>query len=94
MRLPFTLGDSKIEDDARIKFSFTSPELHQNIEISLDGDDTSVEALIDAFQRFLGALGVAFPENVVLGFVDVGDEEQNDNNSDDGGEESEPNDKK
>lgn len=94
MRLPFTLGDSKIEDDARIKFSFTSPELHQNIEISLDGDDTSVEALVDAFQRFLGALGVAFPENVVLGFVDVGDEEQNDNNSDDGGEESEPNDKK
>ena len=94
MRLPFTLGDSKIEDDARIKFSFTSPELHQNIEISLDGDDTSVEALIDAFQRFLGALGVAFPENVVLGFVDVGDEEQNDNNSDDDGEESEPNDKK
>jgi hypothetical protein len=83
MRLPFTLGDSKVEDDARIKFCFTSPELHQNIEISLDGAETSVEALVDAFQRFLGALGVALPENVILGFVNIGDDDDDDDDDHD-----------
>ena len=81
MRLPFDLTDSKFGDDSRIKFSYTSPELHQNIEISLDGDDTSVEALLDAFHRFLGALGVCTPENVVLGFIELDDNE--DEESDD-----------
>lgn len=75
MRLPFEIEQSKFEQDARVKFSFTSPELHQNIEISLDGDDTSVEALLDAFQRFLGALGICTPSNVVLGFIETTDDE-------------------
>jgi hypothetical protein len=75
MRLPFDFNDSKLDDEARIKFSYTSPELHQNIEISLDGDKTSVEALLDAFHRFLGALGVSTPEDVVLGFIKLDDEE-------------------
>jgi len=78
MRLPFSLGDSKIEEDARVKFSFTSPELHQNIEISLDGAETSVEALVDAFQRFLGALGVSLPENVIVGFIELDDDDDDD----------------
>jgi len=75
MRLPFELPNSKFEEDARVKFSFTSPELHQNIEVSLDGEETSVEALLDAFQRFLGALGICVPKNVVLGFVELEDDE-------------------
>jgi hypothetical protein len=75
MRLPFEFNNSKFDDEARIKFSYTSPELHQNIELSLDGDKTSVEALLDAFQRFLGALGVSVPEDVVLGFVRLDDED-------------------
>lgn len=70
-RLPFDLDGSKLEQEARVKFSFTSPELHQNIEISLDGEETSVEALLDAFQRFLGALGINTPDNVVLGFIEL-----------------------
>ena len=84
MRLPFDLSESKFEQDARVKFSFTSPELHQNIEISLDGEETSVEALLDAFHRFLGALGICTPSNVILGFVEVNDddEESDDENED------------
>lgn len=84
MRLPFDLDDSKFQQDARVKFSFSSPELHQNIEISLDGDETSVEVLLDAFERFMGALGISIPENVTLGFVklppedeDLDDEDEN-----------------
>lgn len=84
MRLPFDLSESKFEQDARVKFSFTSPELHQNIEISIDGEETSVEALLDAFQRFLGALGICTPENVVLGFIELNDgEDENDEDLDD-----------
>lgn len=78
MRLPFELNESKFEEDARVKFSFTSPELHQNIEISLDGERTSVEALFDAFQRFLGALGIGLPENICVGLVEMDDEESED----------------
>lgn len=79
MRLPFDTSSYKTEEDSRVKFSFNSPELHQSIEISLDGESTSVEALIDAFQRFLGALGISIPENVVLGFIELDDEESDDN---------------
>lgn len=83
MRLPFDLNDSKFSDDSRIKFSYNSPEFHQNIEISLDGDETSVEALLDAFQRFLGALGVCFPENAVLGFIELEDFDDEDEEEED-----------
>ena len=83
MRLPFELTNSKFEEDARVKFSFTSPELHQNIEVSLDGEETSVEALLDAFQRFLGALGICVPSNVVLGFVELEDDEDDDQEKED-----------
>jgi hypothetical protein len=75
MRLPFDLSESKLEPNARVKFSFTSPELHQNIEISLDGENTSVETLLDAFHRFLGALGISTPRNVIIGFVELADED-------------------
>lgn len=78
MRLPFEL--SNIVEDARVKFIYTSPELHQNIEISLDGENTSVDAIMDAFQRFLGALGVSLPPNVAVGFIDL-DEEKDDEDS-------------
>ncbi len=74
MRLPYSFEDPNLEDNARVKFTFTSPELNQNIEISLDGNETTVEALLDAFQRFLGALGISTPDNVILGFVEVTDE--------------------
>jgi hypothetical protein len=83
MRLPFDSSGYKMEEDARVKFLFNSPELHQNIEISLDGESTSVEALIDAFQRFLGALGIVIPENVVLGFVELESDEDVDDSDDD-----------
>lgn len=87
MRLPFDLSESKFEQDARVKFSFTSPELHQNIEISIDGEDTSVEALLDAFQRFLGALGICTPKNVILGFVELNDDEDEEEDDQDEKEE-------
>jgi hypothetical protein len=70
MRPPFDLSKTKFEDDARVKFIYTSPEHNQNIEISIDGDEASVDVLLDAFQRFLGALGVPFPPNVGLEFVE------------------------
>jgi hypothetical protein len=83
MRLPFDLNSSKFEQEARVKFSFTSPELHQNIEVSLDGEDTSVETLLDAFQRFLGALGICTPKNVVLGFIELDEDEMEDEDDED-----------
>ena len=83
MRLPFDLNQSKFEQEARVKFSFTSPELHQNIEVSLDGQDTSVETLLDAFQRFLGALGISTPGNVVLGFIELDEDELEDGDDED-----------
>jgi hypothetical protein len=78
MRLPFNLSETKLEEDARVKFIYTSPELHQNIEISMDGEETSVETLLNAFERFLGALGISVPPNVVLGFVELEDEDLED----------------
>ena len=33
MRLPHIFEDPNLEDNARVKFTFTSPELNQNIEI-------------------------------------------------------------
>ena len=82
MRLPFDISEQKFSDSARVKFSYKSPELKQNIEISLDGEDTTVEALLDAFQRFLGALGISTPDNVVLGFIELEDEDKEDSNED------------
>jgi hypothetical protein len=76
MRLPFDFNNSSQNQEARIKLIYTSPQHHQNIEISMDGDEISVEALIDAFQRFLGALNVCLPENVVLGFVELDEEDE------------------
>ena len=78
MRLPFNLSDQKFEDGARVKFQYSSPELKQNIEISFDGEDTSIEALVDAFERFLSALGISIPENVTLGFVELEDDDDDD----------------
>ena len=88
MRLPFNLTETKLEEDARVKFIYTSPELHQNIEISLDGDETSVETLLNAFERFLGALGISVPPNVVLGFVEVENMEETDEDEGEDGEEN------
>lgn len=82
MRLPFNLSD-KLEEDARVKFLYTSPELHQTIEISLDGHETSVEALVDAFQRFLGALGISIPPNINLAFVEDDEEEEDSEDEED-----------
>ena len=65
-----------LKEDARVKFLYTSPELNQNIEISLDGDEATVEALVDAFERFLGALGLPLPDGVYLAFVEREEDEQ------------------
>ena len=82
MRLPFNLSETKLEEDARVKFIYTSPELHQNIEISMDGEETSVETLLNAFERFLGALGISLPPNVILGFVELEEDEDGDSEED------------
>lgn len=82
MRIPFDLNESSLEN-ARVKYTFTSPELNQNIEISLDGEDTSVEVLLDAFHRFLNALGINTPENVVLGFIEMRDQDDDEDDEDD-----------
>lgn len=78
MRPSFSLTSQALEREARITFLYTSPELNQNIEVSINGDDdTSVEAILDSFHRFLNALGVNTPDDVVLGFVRVEDDENN-----------------
>jgi hypothetical protein len=94
MRLPFDIDQGKFETDARVKFTFNSPELHQNIEISIDGEETSVEVLLDAFHRFLNALGINTPDNVILGFIEInepnerdGDEEDDDDDDEEDDEE-------
>lgn len=96
MRLPFEIDNSKFEQGARVKFTFNSPELHQNIEISLDGEETSVETLLDAFQRFLGALGISVPPNVGLGFIEFEEDDDDDDKTDEdiGDDEPPPDDKK
>ena len=88
MRLPFDMNDSQFASDARIKFSYTAPELNQNIEISIDVDQVSVDALLETYERFLSALGVCIPSNVMLGFVqaDEGDEDDDDDDDDDDGD--------
>lgn len=88
MRLPFKFDDSSLSEDARVKFTYNSPELHQNIEISIDAENASIDSLLDAFERFLSALGVSIPENVILQFVTVklededGDKEGDDEDED------------
>lgn len=89
MRFPFDIS-GKLEENARVKFLYTSPELHQTIEISLDGQDTSVEALVDAFQRFLGALGISIPPNVILAFVEDDEDDEEDNEEKEDGEDPKP----
>jgi len=95
MRPPFIPSDTiKFEDDTRIKFIYTSPEHNQNIEISVDGDETTVGVLMDAFQRFLGALGLQIPPNVSLELVEYVDkEESDDEDSDEESNEESENDK-
>lgn len=82
MRLPFKFDESNLNEDARIKFIYNSPELHQNIEISLDAEKTSVDSLLDAFERFLGALGISIPDDVILQFVRVRSDEDEDEDED------------
>ena len=82
MRKPFDFNTNMFEEDTRVKFIYTSPEHHQNIEISIDGEEASVEVLMDAFQRFLGALGVPFPPNVGLEFVEYGEGDDDDDSDD------------
>jgi len=103
MRPLFDLSNTKFEEDARVKFIYTSPEHHQNIEISIDGEETSVEVLMDAFKRFICALGVPMPANVGLEFVEYseGDGKGGDDNieftldeDDKGPEDEDPKDKK
>ena len=83
MRLPFDVNTNNIEENARVKFIYKSSELNQNIEISLNGDEATVENLLDAFTRFLGALGLALPDNVELGFIEFKDGEEENENEDD-----------
>lgn len=74
MRPLFDLSKTKFEEDARVKFTYTSPEHHQNIEISIDGEETSVEVLLETFQRFLWALGVPIPPEARVDIVVYDDE--------------------
>ena len=76
MRVPFNLPSSNLEDGARVEFHYSSPELKQDIKISLDGDETTLSELIHGFQRFLAALGVNIPEGAEMGFVEYEDDEE------------------
>lgn len=80
MRLPFEFNNSKFED-ARIKFVYTSPKHDQNIEMSMNGDEATVEELLDTFHRFLGALGIYTPEDVVLGFIKLSEDQDDEEDS-------------
>ena len=55
----------------------------------MDGEDTSVETLLNAFERFLGAIGISVTPNVILGFVEV--EETDEETDEDEGEDGEEN---
>lgn len=96
MRLPFKFDESNLNEDARIKFIFTTSDLHQNIEISLDAENTSVDSLLDAFERFLSALGISIPGNVMLQFVRVDAEngEAEDGEEDEDGDEEDSDEEK
>ena len=86
MRLPFDFNNSNLNEEARIKLTYNSPELKQNIEISIDGDEISIDTLLDSFERFIGALGIHIPENVMLGFVELEElDEDGDNDDKEGG---------
>ena len=63
---------------AKVKLTYENSELRQHIEISLDAEDLAVADLINAYQRFLGALGVNIPENHELGFVLTNEEDEDD----------------
>ena len=78
MRLPFDFNNSNLEENARIKFSYNSPENQSNVEISIDASKISIDAVLEAFERFLGALGAHLPENVQVGFVEVDEEDGED----------------
>jgi len=75
MRPLFDLSKTKFEEDARVKFTYTSPEHHQNIEISIDGEETSVEVLLETFQRFLWALGIPIPPEARVDIVMYDDDD-------------------
>lgn len=94
MRLPFNFDDSSLSDDAKVKFIFNSPALHQNIEITIDAEKASVDSLLDAFERFLSALGISIPENVILQFVKVDSEDEDGNEDDDEDDDEDEGDKK
>jgi hypothetical protein len=82
---------------AKVKLTYENSELRQHIEISLDAEDLAVADLINAYQRFLGALGVNIPENHELGFVLTNEEDEdddNDDNDDDDGDDDGDGDKK
>lgn len=76
MRLPFDFNNSNLSDNARIKFSYNTPENQSNVEISIDASEISIDVVLEAFERFLGALGAHLPENVQVGFVEVGEEDE------------------
>lgn len=92
MKLPFDIDNTNFEQDARIRFLYTSPELHQNIEISIDGDKLSVDSLLETFERFISALGVSIPEDVILGFIRVNDESNSEDEEDNDEDEDEDDD--
>jgi hypothetical protein len=93
MRQPFSLSNTKFEDDARVKFIYTSPEHNQNIEISIDGEETSVEVLLDAFHRFICALGIPMPPNVGIEFVEYIDKPKDEKEEDEDEDDDKPEDK-
>ena len=85
MRLPFDFNNPNLNEEARIKLTYNSPELKQNIEISMDGNEISIEALLDSFERFIGALGIHIPENVMLGFVELEETDDEEDSKEGGG---------
>lgn len=83
MRLPFDFNNSNLSENARIKFSYNTPENQSNVEISIDASEISIDVVLEAFERFLGALGAHLPENVQVGFIEVGEEEDDEDSKDD-----------
>ena len=78
MRIPFDFNNSNLSENARIKFSYNTPENQANVEISIDASEISVDDVLEAFEMFLGALGAHLPENVQVGFIEVDEEDDDD----------------
>lgn len=61
----------------KIEFKYSSQKFKQHVNIILENEDEiNIDQLLEAFHKFISALGVSIPENVYIRFIE-GDDESN-----------------